>query len=102
MIPSLNKLIDAEKVAERQILEAKEEAKQIVLKAKKEAEQVTSEAEAEIRTVWKAKIPAAVEERKKFVRQKFEEEAARIQNLAKKNHKKVTDFVLKKALEVKE
>ena len=100
MIPSLRELIEEEKLAERQVLDAREEAKKILAKAREKAELVVSEAKDATEKAWKAKIPGASKERSKIVKERFDKEAARLENLAKKNHKKGVDFVLKSVLEV--
>lgn len=93
-------MIEEEKIANQQILDAREEAKKILAKAKEKAELVVSEAKDATEKSWKAKIPGALKEKSKIVKERFDKEAARLEDLAKKNHKKTVDFVLKSVQEV--
>jgi len=99
LIPSLRELIEEEKIAKQQILDDREEAKNILSKAKEKAELMVSEAKDATEKAWKAKIPGALKERSKLVKERYDKEAARLEDLAKKNHKKAVDFIIKSTLE---
>jgi vacuolar-type H+-ATPase subunit H len=100
LIPSLRELIEEEKIAKQQIQDAREEAKLILSKATEKAELLINEAKDATEKAWKAKIPGALKERSKLIKERYDKEAARLEDLAKKNHKSAVDFVLKRVLEV--
>lgn len=98
MIPSLRELIEDEKTAKEQILDAREEAKKILSKAKEKVELMVSDTKGVTEKAWKAKIPGALKERSKLVKERYDKEATQLEDLARKNHKKAVDFVLKSVL----
>ena len=101
MISSLRELVEKERVSRQQILDAKEDANKITKEAMEKAERAASEAEDSIGKTWKAKSQKTLEERRKLVQERFDVEIKRLGELARKNHKKAVDFVLKRAVEVK-
>jgi vacuolar-type H+-ATPase subunit H len=99
LIPSVRELIEEEKIAKQQIQDARDEAKKILSKAMEKAELMISEAKDATEKAWKAKIPGALKERSELIKEKYDKEAARLEDLANKNHKRAVDFLLKIVLE---
>jgi vacuolar-type H+-ATPase subunit H len=102
LIPSLSELVQKEKAAQQEVTQAREEATKVLSKAKEDAESMVSDAEAKTRKTWEAKLPGAIEEKRKAVLMRLETEKKRLQDLAKKNHEAAVNFVLKRTLEVQE
>jgi vacuolar-type H+-ATPase subunit H len=101
LIPSLRELIEEEKIAKQHIQDAREEAKKILSRAMEKAELMISEAKDSTEKAWEAKIPGALKERSKLIKERYDKEAARLEDLANKNHERVVDFLLKRVLEVR-